>query len=102
MKSPVKVWRNQGKDRRILGQKGTVISWSVVRVPPRGYEDQAQYVLCVVRLDNGEVLTAMLVDGLYRLPNIGSTVRTVLRRTVSGDVDGVIPYGVKVQLQEEL
>ncbi len=62
MQSPVKVWRNQKKVASLLGKSGKIISWTVIRVPPGGFSDQAPYPVVIVALDNGERITAQLVN----------------------------------------
>ena len=41
---------------------GTVFSFTVVRQPPAGYEQQAPYILALVKLAEGPLITAQLAD----------------------------------------
>ena len=100
MQSPVKLWRNQKSTTRLVGLFGTVETWTIVRVPPAGFSDQAPYAVVLVRLDSGEFVEAQLVDA-YKDGKIdvykGMKVRAVIRRITHPDSDGVIAYGIKVK-----
>lgn len=85
----------------MLGRTGKIISWTIVRVPPADFTDQAPYPVVLVELDDGRI-TAQLVD----LPAgrqvgkgilVGMRVITVVRRIVKPNSEGVIPYGIKVK-----
>jgi uncharacterized OB-fold protein len=45
-----------------LGGRGTVVSFTVIRVPPRGAPAPAPYAVAVVKLDEGVSLLGRLVD----------------------------------------
>ncbi|MFZ5845448.1 MAG: Zn-ribbon domain-containing OB-fold protein [Patescibacteria group bacterium] len=97
MISPVKIWRNQKKIARLVGQTGKIISWTIVRVPPANFSEQAPYPVVVVALDNKERITAQLVDWQLQdlIPN--RRVVTVIRRVIQPNTEGIIPYGIKVK-----
>jgi uncharacterized OB-fold protein len=97
MNSPVKIWRNQKKVASLLGRSGKIISWTVIRVPPGGFSDQAPYPVALVALDGGGRLAVQLVDWQSEDLVIGRKVYTVLRRVIHPDIDGIIPYGIKVK-----
>lgn len=103
MLSPVKLWRNQKRVADLLGKTGRIIAWTVVRVPPVDFSDQAPYPVAVVELENKERITAQLVDLLpdeqREKPSlIGRKVLTVIRRVRQPNAEGIIPYGIKVKL----
>lgn len=95
MFSPVKIWRNQKKVKKLLGQQGHIVSFTKIYVPPSTFENQAPYAVVVVKLNNGQTTLAQLVD--YEQDNlyIGQRVKTILRKTRDPGTEGVIPYGVK-------
>ena len=95
MVSPVKVWRNQKKMREHLGKKGVVVSWTLIRVAPAGYEEQAPYPVVIVELTDKKKLVGQLVDWEEKNLVIGQKVEAVIRRIVHPDASGVIPYGIK-------
>lgn len=96
MISPVKVWRNQKNIARLLGKTGKVATWTIIRVPPGDFTDQAPYPVVLVDLEGGERIQAQLVGSDAKHLHIGQAVRTVIRRVTRPDPDGVIPYGIKV------
>lgn len=94
MISPVKLWRNQRKVRELIGKKGTVISWTIIRVPPQGFETQSPYPVVLVDLgDRREI--GQLVDVVGSEVKIGQRVKAILRRVRAPDTEGVIQYGIK-------
>ncbi|MBP9814574.1 OB-fold domain-containing protein [Candidatus Woesebacteria bacterium] len=97
MISPVKIWRNQKNVSNMLGKCGSIITWSVIRVPPADFMDQAPYVVVLVELDGGARIEAQLVDVDTSSVVAGQRVQTIIRRVTRPDSDGVIPYGIKVK-----
>lgn len=97
MTSPVKVWRNQKKITKMLGKRGKIASWTVVRVPPSGFSFLAPYVVAVVKLSGGRNIIAQVVDFPPEEIKLNQEVVTVVRRTTKSGSDEVIPYGVKVK-----
>lgn len=96
MISPVKIWRNQSFNRKLLNKKGEVVSWTVVRVPPGTHSAYAPYIIALVLLEGGERIIAPCVDIHIESMKQGMVVKTVLRRMMPPDSDEVIPYGIKV------
>ncbi len=81
----------------MIGKRGVIVSWTVIRVPPADFGYQAPYPVVLVKLENGEHITAQLVDQRDSEPVIGQKVITVVRRTIQSATDAVIPYGIKVK-----
>lgn len=97
MISPVKVWRNQRKIAKLVGKIGTIVSWTLIRMPPSGFASYAPYPVAIVKLDDGERLTVQLVDWIADDVEIGKKVRTVVRKIGEADTDGVLVYGIKAK-----
>jgi uncharacterized OB-fold protein len=97
MISPVKVWRNQKYVKGMIGKTGTIISWTVIRVPPADFGYQAPYPVVLVALDDGQSIAAQMVDYSAGHLVIGQKVVTVVRKTIQTQTDAVIPYGIKVK-----
>ncbi len=74
-----------------------IISWTLVRVPPGDFMDQAPYPVVLVELEGGKRIEAQLVDWNSAHLVFGTKVKTVVRRVMHPDPDGVIPYGIKVK-----
>ena len=96
MTSPVKIWRNQKKINALIGKKGKIISWTFIRIPPAGFESQAPYPTAVVRLEEGRMIIAQMVDYTDKNLKTGQKVVTVIRRVMQTEGTDVIPYGIKV------
>ena len=93
--SPVKVWRNQKKTNHILGKAGRILSYTLIYVPPLGFENEAPYPVVLVELEDAAKYTAQLVDYDEKNLQIGQKVIAVLRKTRNPGLEGIIPYGIK-------
>lgn len=92
--SPVKIWRTQKKIAKHLGKEGIVESYTIVNVPPLGFENQAPYPIVLVAIGK-EKLIGQLVDYEATDVRIGRKVEVVLRRVKEPSREGIIPYGIK-------
>lgn len=97
MQSPVKLWRNQKHIQSLLGKHGVIVSWTLIRVPPEGFSNQAPYPVVVVQLEDKRRITVQMVDWEPKHCKVGQTVRVVLRRITEPSSEGIIPYGIKVK-----
>lgn len=97
MQSPVKIWRNQKNTAALVGKTGTILSWTIVRVPPGDFIDQAPYPVALLELEDGKRIVCQLVDYDEEHLLFGQKAITVIRRVTHPDPDGVIPYGIKAK-----
>jgi uncharacterized OB-fold protein len=95
MVSPVKIWRNQQKISDMLGCIGQLITWTLVRMPPEGFADQAPYVVGIIACESGEKISVQIVDCEPENLKKGMSIRLIIRRVREADPDGIIPYGLK-------
>jgi uncharacterized OB-fold protein len=95
MLSPVKIWRNQKKVASLIGKRGTIVSWTFVRVPPADFMSLAPYPVIIFAFDEGGSMMAQLVDFEEKHLKKGQRVITIIRRITKFSDDGVIPYGIK-------
>lgn len=74
--------------------KGEVYSFTTLQETPEGFDEQAPYVLALVKLDEGPIITAQLtdVDGPIA---IGDKVEMVTRKLATEGTRGMIIYGYK-------
>ena len=93
--SPVKLWRRQKKSSSIIGKKGKILLWTIIRVPARSFVDQAPYPVVIVKMQNGENMIGQLVDWQEKDLRIGREVVSVLRRLRTEDKENVIYYNIK-------
>lgn len=77
-----------------LGQRGTLYSYSVITEAPAGYDEQAPYIIGLVQLDAGPMVTAQITDVDGAL-NIGDSVEMVTRKLTTEGTRGMIVYGYK-------
>ena len=85
----------EGWEPYSLRGTGTVYSFTVVRQPPEGYEDQTPYMLALIRLDDGPLVTAQITDCDVDNVAIDMPVEMVTRRLRDLGPDGLIVYGYK-------
>jgi len=78
-----------------LAETGALLTYTIIRVPPATFEDQAPYVLGIAELDDGVRLTAQVVDCDFAALKVGMRVRLEFRRISQESEAGVIYYGYK-------
>ena len=78
-----------------LSGLGTVYSFTVVRQPPDGYAEQSPYLLALIRLAEGPLITAQLTDCDGGQVAIDMQVEMVTRRLCDLGPEGLIVYGYK-------
>lgn len=74
--------------------EGVVYSYTVVQEAPEGFEEQAPYILALVKLDEGAIVTAQLTDIDAGIA-IGDRVEMVTRKLSTEGKQGTIVYGYK-------
>jgi len=85
---------DQQRERFAFSGLGEVYSFTVVQDPPESFEGQAPYVLALVKLDEGPMLTAQITDVDGPLA-IGDRVEMVTRKLTTEGSRGMIVYGYK-------
>ena len=80
--------------RQDISGRGTVYSFTVVQEVPEEFVDQAPYVMALVKLDEGPIVTAQLTD-LDGAVAIGDAVEMVTRKLTTDGSRGMIVYGYK-------
>ena len=75
--------------------KGAVYSFSTVYVAPTGFEQYAPYVVALVKLEEGPLITAQLTDVDPEEVRIGMPVEMVTRKMREEGEDGLILYNYK-------
>ena len=86
--------REPSEQKVAFSGRGEVYSFTIVRDAPAGYEEQAPYVLALIKLDEGPIITAQLTD-LSGPPAIGDRVEMVTRKLTTEGRTGMIVYGYK-------
>ncbi len=81
--------------KHVFSGKGVVESYTVVHVPPDEMAGQEPYVLALVRLEEGPVVTAVVTDVDPEDVKIGTRVRLAFRRISEQGESGLVCYGYK-------
>jgi hypothetical protein len=87
----------QGREfeKSTLPHSGKLVTYTVIRVPPSEFSDEAPYAVAVVELDNGVRLQCQVVDCEFDKLSIGMSVKLEFRRIQEDGAAGVIHYGHK-------
>jgi uncharacterized OB-fold protein len=87
----------RGKEFRsvILPTEGVVETFTIIRVAPSGFTDEAPYAVGIIKLSNGVRVTAQVVDSAPEEIAIGDPVRLEFRRIRQDGEDGILCYGYK-------
>lgn len=97
--TPVKQWRQQARTAQRIGEKGTIVSWTMIRVPAKSFVDQAPYPVVIVKVKNKQQIIGQLVDWEKEDLIEGRKVVAVLRRSQIEDPEGIIGYTIKFKPQ---
>ena len=80
----------------VMPREGTVVTYTVVRVPPTGFVDQSPLPIAIIELTNGVRLMAQIGDVADPEElHIGMKVRLEFRRISADGEAGNIFYGHK-------
>ena len=93
--TPVKLWRRGKTLVNYIGRTGKLLHWTIVRVPPKNFADQAPYPVGIVRLESGEMMVGQIVDWNEKDLTSGREVVAVMRRIKQESEEDIIPYGIK-------
>lgn len=90
--------RRKGKleDFQFSGN-GKIVSYTIIRTPPEGFEKYAPYAVAIIKLDEGATISGQIVGDIERV-DFGKRVKPVFRRIYEDGSDGLIFYGVKFSL----
>lgn len=82
-------------EKHILSNKGKVITYTIIRVPPAPFKDQSPYAVGIVELEDGVKLTAQITDCSFEDVKVGQEVRIEFRKIQEEGEAGVLQYGYK-------
>lgn len=78
-----------------LAEKGKVLTYTVIRVPPHQFVDQAPYAMGIVELEDGVKVMAQIVDCSFNELRVGLPVKIEFRKIFEEGEAGIICYGYK-------
>jgi uncharacterized OB-fold protein len=91
--------RRKGKVERFkFSGNGRIISYTVIRIPPEGFESYTPYAVALIELDEGAIISGQIVGNINDV-DIGKRVKTVFRKVYEDGSAGLIHYGLKFILQ---
>jgi uncharacterized protein len=82
-------------EKVILPETGKIITFTIIRVPPSNYNDQAPYALAIVELADGTRITTQVVDCNVDDVKLGLNVKIEFRKIRMDGHSGAIYYGYK-------
>lgn len=74
------------------------MSFTQVRVPPEGFENETPYTIAIIKLEEGPRITGQITDSDSKEIEIGDKVEATFRRIGEEGEKGIIYYGYKFQL----
>jgi len=78
-----------------LAESGALLTYTIIRVAPAGFEDQSPYAVGIAEMDDGVHLTAQVVDCDFSRLQVGLRVKIEFRKMHEDGEAGVIHYGYK-------
>ena len=78
---------------------GEIYSYTTIYDAPAGFEQQAPYMVALIKLEEGPLLTAQLTDIDKSDVHIGMPVEMVTRKLRADGDEGMIVYGYKFRPQ---
>ena len=85
-----------------INDQGKLETYTVIRVAPSGFTDQAPYPVAIVNLGDGVKILCQLADCEPDEIKIGMPVRLEFRKLTSEGESGVIFYGYKAVPENDL
>jgi len=95
MNNPIRISRQQKKDRLHIHKVGTIVSWTRIHSAPTRFESQTPYIVIMVRLEGGNIVYGQLCDFDEKDVKIGTQVVSILRRVATPKAEDLVEYGVK-------
>ncbi|MAE71932.1 MAG: transcriptional regulator [Gemmatimonadetes bacterium] len=80
---------------KAMRRTGKVLTYTVIRVPPAPFKDQAPYVVAIVQMDDGPRLNVQVTDFVDGQLKIGLPVSLEFRKIYEEGEAGIINYGYK-------
>lgn len=78
-----------------LPEKGVLVTYTIVRNPPKWFEKVPPYVIGIVKLDDGTMVTSQITDIEPEDVKVGMAVEAVFRKVMEDGDSGIIEYAIK-------
>jgi uncharacterized protein len=76
---------------------GKIVSVTIIRIPPEGFDIYTPYAVAIIQLDEGSNISGQVIGNPEEV-KIGQVVRPVFRKIQEDSKDGLIQYGVKFEV----
>lgn len=86
---------NRAFNKIKLADAGKILTYTIIRVAPHQFVDQAPYAVGIVELDDGVKLTGQIVDCAFEELSIGKRVKIEFRKLMEEGEAGILCYGYK-------
>ena len=77
--------------------KGKIVSHTIIRTAPEGFEINAPYAIAMIKLEEGPTITGQVIGNIKDVA-AGKKVKTVFRKMYEDGPDGQIFYGLKWEI----
>ncbi|MBD3414223.1 MAG: transcriptional regulator [Candidatus Aminicenantes bacterium] len=78
-----------------IADKGKVLSFTIIRVPPSPFKDQAPYAVGIVELKDGVKIMGQIVECDFKDLKVGLPVKIEFRKMFKEGHSGILCYGYK-------
>jgi uncharacterized OB-fold protein len=78
-----------------LADRGKILTYTIIRVAPKQFVDQAPFAVGIAELDDGVKLMGQVVDCDFKDLKIGQRVRIEFRKIYDEGEAGILCYGYK-------
>lgn len=93
--------RRSGEIREVkFSGEGEIYSHTTIHAPSEGFELIKPYMLAIIKLVEGPMLTTQIVDCKPEDLEIGKKVEMVFRKIIADGSSGIIRYGYKFKLKD--
>lgn len=76
-------------------RRGRLLAYTFLKNPPKGFEEQAPYIIGLVELTDGTRILSQIVDVSVEELKPGIEVEAVFRKIRAEEESGIIEYGYK-------
>jgi len=90
-----RICRSKNLSEEKLPERGKIISFTVIRTSPKGFERFEPYAVGLIRLENGVQIISQIADCNPSEVKVGMDVEATFRRIKEDEQTGLIEYGYK-------
>lgn len=90
--------RRKGKIEEFqFSGKGKILSYTIIRIPPEGFQRYTPYAVAIIELEEGTTISGQVIGDPSKV-EIGQAVGPVFRKMHEDNDDGLIQYGLKFEV----